>query len=195
MKLRLSFLAILLILFVPGCGGNSPGVGVQSTGWTINESGSVPVKGLDDAQVLIGHIGGDPAVIVWADCSGSFGGQFTNPGAASFNGTLRAPDGREVNLAMKIPSGQTSNVAIDGQMFDPANGKFFLVSTANGKTRVEQLKRTLPASLLNDKSEDRSAAFRRFAKGDSEITAFYATDEPDIPSAAADSSAKPGVTH
>ncbi len=195
MKMRLLFWAILPIHFVPGCGGSSPGVGVQSTGWTINEAGSVPVKGLDDAQVLIGQIGGDPAVIFWADCSGSFGGQFTSSGPASFDGTLRTADGREVILGMKIPSGQTSNVVIDGQMFDPAKGKFFLVSTASGKTRVEQLNRTLPASLLNDKSEDRYAAFRKFAKADSEITTFYATVERDFPSATEDSSAKSGVTH
>ena len=179
MKLRLPFSAILLILIVSGCGGNSPGVGVHSTSWSVNESGTIPVNGLEDAQVMIGKIGDDPVIIVWADCSGSFGGRATSSGSVSFEGTLRTDDGRDVRMEMNALSGQTSNVLIDGQSFDPAKGRFFLVSTVNEKTRIRQLNKMLPASLLNETLEDRPAEFRKFAGAEPEITAFYSIGEPE----------------
>ena len=194
MKLQLPVWAILLILIVPGCGGNSPGVGVYSTSWSVNESGTIPVNGLDDAQVMIGKIDDDPVIIIWADCGGSFGGQAASSGRASFQGTLRTDDGREVSMEMKVVPGRTGNVVIDGQSFDPVHGTFFLVSTLNAKTRVRQLNRTLPALLLNDELEDKPAEFRKYASADSDITAFYAIDQPGTPSIPESPSADPAVT-
>lgn len=194
MKLQSSLFAAGLILIFAGCGGNSPGVGVYSTSWSVNESGKIPVNGLEDAQVMIGKIGDDPVIVVWADCNGSFGGQATGSGKAFFDGTLRSDDGRELFIELKILPGQTGKVVIDGQLFDPAKGRFFLVSTVNLKTRVQQLDRMLPKSLLIEASEDKSAEFREFARADADIMAFYATVEPETHSAAESPSAAP-ATH
>ena len=183
MKPKLPLRAILLILILPGCGVNSPGVGVHSTSWSVNESGTTPVNGLEDAQVMIGKIGDDPVIIVWADCSGSFGGRATSSGSVSFEGTLRTDDGREVRMEMNIQSGQTGNVLIDGrQSFDPAKGRFFLISTVNEKTQVRQLDKMLPAFLLSETLEDRPAEFRKFAEAEPVIMAFYSIGEPENPS-------------
>ena len=74
-----------------------------------------------------------------------------------------------------VVSGRAGDVSIDGQLFASAKGRFFLISTADGKTRVKQLDRTLPDSLLSTKLEDRSSAFREFAKADAEFMAFYSS--------------------
>lgn len=182
MKSALLLLATFMIVAASGCGGNSAGVGVHSTSWDIHESGAVAVKGIDDAQVVIGSLGSSPSITLWSDCHGSSGAGSSNATGVQFTAKLQTEDGRALNVEAMNLSGQEGIVVIDNQPFDLTKGRFFLISTANSKTQVKQLERTLPASLLNTLSENRHDSFRKFAKADPEIMAFYASGASEKPS-------------
>lgn len=81
---------------------------------------------------------------------------------------LSTEDGRAIFWSSSTRTGRTGKVIIDGQKFDFARGAFFLVSTKNKRTRVDQL--AVDPELLSLVSDPEK--FAKMVTADPRIAAF-----------------------
>jgi hypothetical protein len=128
--------------------------------------GKDPIPGIDYSSIACAFWrDGRTAVVVWSDVASSTDySDGTMAGGSVFNCYQSAANGR-VDCRCVSSDGRTGTVTINEKSFDLARGALFLVSTANGQTRVLQLNRDL--SQL-----DRSH-ITDLAKNDQEISGFF----------------------
>jgi hypothetical protein len=112
--------------------------------------------------------------VVWSDATATTNGGSQRTDRALYFGSFQTADGRRVEYRCETTDGQTGVLELDGQRYDLAQGRLFLVATARPATRVRQLNRDVRTLQFSPE------AIRALAEADEEITAFFtrrATEE------------------
>jgi len=155
-----------------GCGRmnmNSFGVGSQGMSWT--DSIDDPVPGIDRGSVQVVRMthGLKPGVTLafWSDLPGEKSRGSSSSRQAEFDSQLAGAGDTKIDYHCETTDGQEARITIDGSSFNSRLGALFLISTAEGKTRIRQVKFDAVA-IPTDMQK-----FREFAKSRPDLADFF----------------------
>jgi len=156
-----------------GCGkmikANSFGVGSQGMTWS--DSINDPVPGIDRGSVQVVWLTHGPkpgvALAFWSDLPGERSRGSSDSRQAVFDSQLAGDGNIKVEYHCETTDGQEARITIDGSSFNSRLGALFLISTAEGKTRIRQVKFDAGA-IPTDMQK-----FREFAKSRPDLADFF----------------------
>jgi hypothetical protein len=158
LKRLLVLLAALLAATFSSCAPKPTPPGVASAGGWFGQATYLFVRWKEGLSIMIWHD-------VLGSVEGKDSGSTTEP-IYWYHGWTESPGGRRFDWEVQTANGKTAVFKIDDTSYDLANGRLFIVTMKDGKTRVRQLNRDLSNVQMDWES------IVAFARSDPDVAEF-----------------------